>query len=127
MVVAEIATAASCLVFTNTRAQTELWYQAILDARPEWAGQIALHQLDVGQLVDHALAGIVRQLFGVIRQHFGRHAGAQRGQILGRMPHNLKTLRRMMQENVDDFRRLRDARHRHRRAPGGGARGAAAG
>ena len=33
----------STLVFTNTRAQTERWYQAILDARPDWAGQIALH------------------------------------------------------------------------------------
>src|SRR5258708_257845 len=31
------------LVFTNTRSQTEIWYQAILDARPDWAGQIALH------------------------------------------------------------------------------------
>lgn len=33
----------STLVFTNTRSQTEIWYQAILDARPEWAGTIALH------------------------------------------------------------------------------------
>jgi ATP-dependent Lhr-like helicase len=31
------------LVFTNTRSQTEIWYQAILDARPDWAGAIALH------------------------------------------------------------------------------------
>lgn len=31
------------LVFTNTRSQTEIWYQAILDARPDWAGTIALH------------------------------------------------------------------------------------
>ncbi len=31
------------LVFTNTRSQTEMWYQAILEARPEWAGQIAIH------------------------------------------------------------------------------------
>jgi len=31
------------LVFTNTRAQTELWYQTLLDARPDWAGLIALH------------------------------------------------------------------------------------
>ncbi len=31
------------LVFTNTRAQTELWYQALLEARPDWAGLIALH------------------------------------------------------------------------------------
>ena len=31
------------LVFTNTRSQTEIWYQAILDARPDWAGVVALH------------------------------------------------------------------------------------
>ena len=42
-VVAEIETSSSCLVFTNTRAQSEIWYQAILDARPDWAGLIALH------------------------------------------------------------------------------------
>jgi ATP-dependent Lhr-like helicase len=33
----------SAIVFTNTRSQTEIWYQALLDARPDWAGQIALH------------------------------------------------------------------------------------
>lgn len=42
-VVAEIESSASTLVFTNTRSQAELWYQAILEARPEWAGLIALH------------------------------------------------------------------------------------
>jgi ATP-dependent Lhr-like helicase len=31
------------LVFTNTRSQAELWYQNILEARPDWAGVIALH------------------------------------------------------------------------------------
>jgi ATP-dependent Lhr-like helicase len=33
----------SALIFTNTRAQSEIWYGALLDARPEWAGEIALH------------------------------------------------------------------------------------
>jgi ATP-dependent Lhr-like helicase len=33
----------SAIVFTNTRSQTEIWYQAILGARPDWAGSIALH------------------------------------------------------------------------------------
>jgi ATP-dependent Lhr-like helicase len=43
-VAAEIAgSTGSTLVFTNTRSQAELWYQALLDARPEWAGEIALH------------------------------------------------------------------------------------
>ncbi|WP_425570151.1 ligase-associated DNA damage response DEXH box helicase [Pigmentiphaga soli] len=42
-VAAEIASHATTLVFTNTRSQAELWYQALLDARPDWAGSIALH------------------------------------------------------------------------------------
>ena len=42
-VIAEIATSTTSLVFTNTRSQSELWYQAILQARPDWAGLIALH------------------------------------------------------------------------------------
>jgi ATP-dependent Lhr-like helicase len=31
------------LVFTNTRSQTEAWYQGLLKSRPDWAGKIALH------------------------------------------------------------------------------------
>ncbi len=42
-VIGEIAASSTCLVFTNTRSQSELWYQAILQARPDWAGLIALH------------------------------------------------------------------------------------
>ncbi|MGD8991310.1 MAG: ligase-associated DNA damage response DEXH box helicase [Desulfobacterales bacterium] len=42
-VVETIAEAGSTLVFTNTRSQTETWYQAILEARPDWAGRMALH------------------------------------------------------------------------------------
>jgi ATP-dependent Lhr-like helicase len=33
----------SALVFTNTRSQTEIWYQHLLKQKPEWAGQIAIH------------------------------------------------------------------------------------
>ena len=33
----------SALVFTNTRSQTEIWYQELLRQRPDWAGLIALH------------------------------------------------------------------------------------
>ncbi|WP_300626640.1 ligase-associated DNA damage response DEXH box helicase [Pseudomonas sp.] len=42
-VVAQVDASSSCLVFTNTRAQSEIWYQALLEARPDWAGLIALH------------------------------------------------------------------------------------
>lgn len=33
----------STLIFTNTRSQTEIWFQAILDAVPDYASEIALH------------------------------------------------------------------------------------
>ncbi len=33
----------STLIFVNTRSQAELWFQAILNAKPEWAEWLALH------------------------------------------------------------------------------------
>lgn len=33
----------STLLFTNTRSQTEIWFRALLNAKPEWASDIALH------------------------------------------------------------------------------------
>lgn len=42
-VIATIDEGETALLFTNTRAQAEIWYQALLDARPEWAGLLALH------------------------------------------------------------------------------------
>ena len=40
----------STLVFTNTRSQAERWYQALIEARPDFAGVVALHHgsLDKG-------------------------------------------------------------------------------
>ncbi|MGM9490102.1 ligase-associated DNA damage response DEXH box helicase [Ideonella sp. YS5] len=43
-VVREIeASGGTTLIFTNVRSQAEIWYQLLLAARPDWAGQIALH------------------------------------------------------------------------------------
>ncbi len=42
-VVEEIAKAGTTLVFTNVRSQAEIWYQLLLESRPDWAGEIALH------------------------------------------------------------------------------------
>jgi ATP-dependent Lhr-like helicase len=42
-VVEEIERSGPTLVFTNVRSQAEIWYQLLLEARPQWAGQIALH------------------------------------------------------------------------------------
>lgn len=42
-VVRKLEKAQTSLVFTNTRSQAELWFQAILDARPDWLHTMALH------------------------------------------------------------------------------------
>jgi ATP-dependent Lhr-like helicase len=58
-VAASLDHAESSIIFTNTRRQTEEWYRSLLDARPDWAGQIALHHgsLDrsTREWVEHAL------------------------------------------------------------------------
>lgn len=38
-----IETGGSTLIFTNTRAQCELWYQQLLEVQPDLAGAIAMH------------------------------------------------------------------------------------
>jgi ATP-dependent Lhr-like helicase len=47
----EIEQARSSLVFTNTRSQSEIWYRALLELKPEWAGLIALHHGSLDQEV----------------------------------------------------------------------------
>ncbi len=42
-VIDEIDRSSTTLVFTNTRSQAEIWYQSLIDARPDWAGLVALH------------------------------------------------------------------------------------
>ncbi len=42
-VLAALDRADTSLLFTNTRSQAELWHQALLQARPDWFDQIALH------------------------------------------------------------------------------------
>jgi ATP-dependent helicase Lhr and Lhr-like helicase len=42
-VVREIEKAKTTLLFTNTRSQTELWFQEVLRLRPEWKGKVAMH------------------------------------------------------------------------------------
>jgi ATP-dependent Lhr-like helicase len=42
-VIDEIEHHEATLIFTNTRSQSELWYQNLIEARPDWAGLVALH------------------------------------------------------------------------------------
>lgn len=48
-VVAEIEASASTLVFVNTRRQAERWFQALLEARPDWAGVLGLHHASLAR------------------------------------------------------------------------------
>jgi len=41
----------STLIFTNTRAQSEIWFQQLLEAKPELAGTMALHHGSLGRNV----------------------------------------------------------------------------
>lgn len=46
-VVPIILNSKSTIVFTNTRSQSEMWYQILLDTYPEFAGQIAIHHSSI--------------------------------------------------------------------------------
>jgi ATP-dependent Lhr-like helicase len=42
-----IQSSKTTLIFTNTRSQAEMWYQVLLSANPEFAGQLAIHHSSV--------------------------------------------------------------------------------
>jgi ATP-dependent Lhr-like helicase len=60
-VVAAVDSARSCLLFTNTRFQAEQWYQAVLRARPDWAGLLALHHGSLDHGVRHWVEDRLRE------------------------------------------------------------------
>lgn len=58
-VIRAIEGANSTLVFCNTRAQVEIWYSAIMGARPDWLGRVSLHHGSLDkQLRDKVEAGL---------------------------------------------------------------------
>ncbi|HWA83072.1 MAG TPA: ligase-associated DNA damage response DEXH box helicase, partial [Fimbriimonadaceae bacterium] len=42
-VISAIEESGTCLLFANTRSHAELWYQDILNAKPEWIDEVGLH------------------------------------------------------------------------------------
>jgi ATP-dependent Lhr-like helicase len=57
--------AKTTLLFTNTRSQTEIWFRALVEARPDWIGEVALHHgsvdRDLREEVENRLrAGSIR-------------------------------------------------------------------
>lgn len=59
-VIAEIDASSTCLVFTNTRSQAELWFKAVLEARPDWAGVLALHHGSLDRSVREWVEGALK-------------------------------------------------------------------
>ncbi len=60
-VLAMIETASSVLLFTNTRSQTEIWFREILEARPDWKSDIALHHGSLDRAEREAVERGLRQ------------------------------------------------------------------
>jgi ATP-dependent Lhr-like helicase len=54
----QIESAGTTLVFTNTRSQTELWFRALLEIRPQWIGKIAVHHGSI----DRKIRGRIEQM-----------------------------------------------------------------
>lgn len=48
------------LIFTNTRSQCELWFQAILSKHPEFAGEIAMHHGSINKETRLWVEGAIR-------------------------------------------------------------------
>jgi ATP-dependent Lhr-like helicase len=42
-VISAIEEGGTCLIFTNTRSQAEIWHQQILQTRPDWTETVGLH------------------------------------------------------------------------------------
>ena len=59
-VIAEIDASSTCLVFTNTRSQAELWFKAVLEARPDWAGVLAVHHGSLDRAVREWVEGALK-------------------------------------------------------------------
>ena len=60
-VIDKIEHARTTLVFTNTRSQSELWFRALLLARPDWIGLIGLHHGSIDRKIRHAVEDLLRQ------------------------------------------------------------------
>lgn len=64
-VIGAIEESSSCLVFCNTRAQAEIWFQHILTMRPDWKGKVELHHGSLDREVRDAVEQGIKQ--GLLR------------------------------------------------------------
>jgi ATP-dependent helicase Lhr and Lhr-like helicase len=60
-VIEALESAASTLLFTNTRAQAERWFHALISARPDWLGSVALHHGSLDRDIRHTVESWLRE------------------------------------------------------------------
>ena len=59
-VIEQIESAGTTLIFTNTRSQAELWFGALLRARPDWIGKIAVHHGSIDRSLRQRIEQMLR-------------------------------------------------------------------
>lgn len=59
-VIDSIEKAASSLVFTNTRAQAEIWFRSILTERPDWLTKMAVHHGSIDRKLRTEIEAMLR-------------------------------------------------------------------
>lgn len=64
-VVEAIEESKSCLVFCNTRAMAEIWFQSIIGLRPDWKGKVELHHGSLDREVREAVEEGIKR--GILR------------------------------------------------------------
>lgn len=64
-VIQRLDQAKTTLLFTNTRSQTEIWFRALVQAKPDWADSIALHHGSIDREVRQEVEARLRA--GTIR------------------------------------------------------------
>jgi ATP-dependent Lhr-like helicase len=59
-VIKELEKGGSTLIFTNTRAQTEIWFRELMNRRPDWVGHIGVHHGSLDRKVRAQVENLIR-------------------------------------------------------------------
>jgi ATP-dependent Lhr-like helicase len=59
-VIAAIESGGSTLVFANTRSFAEIWFRAIISAKPDWVGKVGIHHGSLDRNLRNKVEGLMR-------------------------------------------------------------------
>mgnify|MGYP005840484599 CR=1 FL=1 len=55
-----LSSGGSTLVFCNTRSQAEIWFKLLMDLRPDWLGQVAIHHGSLDRRIRQQVEALLR-------------------------------------------------------------------